>query len=77
MAAVGCVTALSRILRSCKSNADLLSRLEALIYPVIEHSLTSNGLESLEEAADCLNLLIYYRGGLTGQVSKQLWKLYP
>jgi hypothetical protein len=40
VAAVGCFTALTRIIRSCRSDAELLGRLERIIYPILEHTLS-------------------------------------
>lgn len=76
-AAVECVTALSRIIRSCKNNAEVLAKLEQIIYPVLENCLSDQGLECMEEGVDCISLLVYYQGGLNGHVSKPLWKLLP
>jgi len=62
MASMGCVTALGRIIRSCKSNKEILAKLEKIVYPVIVHSFTLEGDGTLEEASDCLSLLLYYGG---------------
>jgi hypothetical protein len=44
IAAVGCMAALTRIIKSCKNNAELLARLEQIVYPVLEHSFSEEGI---------------------------------
>ena len=77
IAALGCVTALTRIIRSCKSNQMLLAKIEEIIYSVLQHALSPDGVACLEEASDCISLLVYYSGGLSGSISKNMWRLYP
>ena len=76
LAAVGCVTALRRILESASKNKDLLPKIESIIYPVLMHSLTSDGIESLEDGLDCIALIVYHGGSQFG-ISKQMWELFP
>jgi hypothetical protein len=40
IAAVGCFSALTRIIKSCRSDSTLLAKLENIIYPALEYSLT-------------------------------------
>jgi hypothetical protein len=40
IAAVGCFTALTRIIRSCRSDVELLSKIERIIYPILEYSFS-------------------------------------
>lgn len=60
LAAVGCVTAIRRILDSCSNNPELLGRLEDIILPILMHGLTPDGMDAIEDALDCIALLIYY-----------------
>jgi hypothetical protein len=40
LAAVGCVTAIRRILDSVSENKELLGKLEDVIFPILMHGLT-------------------------------------
>jgi len=40
------------------------------------HSLTADGLDSIEEGIDCITLFLYH-GYKERPVSQDLWKLYP
>lgn len=75
LAAVGCVTAIRRILDSVSSNAQLLQKLEETCFPILMHSLTMDGLDAIEDGLDCIALFVYY--STTGSISERLWKLYP
>jgi hypothetical protein len=55
-----------------------------IIYPCLLHSLTADGLDSIEEGIDCITLVLYHgfrrpkdapQG--TGGISPAMWKLYP
>jgi hypothetical protein len=35
-------------------------QVENVIYPVLLHSLTADGLDSIEEGIDCITILIYH-----------------
>ena len=72
MAAQGCLTTIGRIVKSCKHNKDLLSKLEMIIREVIEYSIQYQGRETMEEAVECISVLIYYNG-----TSSNLWQFYP
>jgi len=75
LAAVGCVTAIRRILDSVQNNKELMSKVEELVYPIMLHSLTPDGMDSIEDALDCIALLLYH--GSTNGVSRNMWKVYP
>ena len=46
------------------------------MYPCLLHSLTADGLDSIEEGIDCISMLIHY--GYKGiPLSAQIWRLYP
>jgi hypothetical protein len=62
MAALGCVQAVTRIIKSCKENSMMLQKIEDIIQPMLMVAMTQEGIETLEEAADCIALLIYYKG---------------
>lgn len=75
LAAVGCVTAVRRILDSIHKNKDLLRRIEDIIFPILAQSLTPDGLDAIEDSLDCIALILYH--GSDGQVSPNMWKLFP
>ena len=75
LAAVGCVTAIRRILDSVSENPELLGRLESIIFPILMHSLTPDGMDAIEDGLDCIALLAYY--GPKGRLSPHMWKLFP
>lgn len=75
LAAVGCVTAIRRILDSVSTNAPLLQKLEEIVFPILMHSLTMDGLDAIEDGLDCIALFVYY--STKGNITANLWKLYP
>lgn len=60
LAAVGCVTAIRRILDSIQNNKELLDKIEEYVYPMLLHSLTPDGLDSIEDGLDCIALILYH-----------------
>ena len=75
MAAVGCVTAIRRILDSISEQKEIVSKVEELIYPMLLHSLTPDGMDSIEDGLDCIALLLYH--GSQNGVSPHMWKIFP
>ena len=73
LAAVGCVTALRRIIDSVSKNQQLLAKIEPIIYPILMHSLTPDGLDAIEDGLDCLALILYHGHS----VSADMWNLFP
>ena len=49
-----------RILDAVQDNVKLMKQLEEIIYPCIVHSLTEDGLDSIEEGMDCLITFIHH-----------------
>lgn len=43
--------------------------------PMLMYSLTPDGLDSIEDALDCISMILYH--GPTGRVSQRMWKLFP
>lgn len=64
-----------RILDSIAKNQELLLKIEEIIMPVLMYSLTPDGLDSIEDALDCIAMILYH--GPTGRVSARLWKIFP
>ena len=76
LTAVAHFTSMRRIITIVEEDPDIMIQIEQIIYPCLEHSLTVNGLDSIEESIDCIALLIQniYKGKT---ISEALWKLYP
>ena len=54
-----------------------LTQILPIVYPIMVHSLTPDGLEAIEEGLDCINIFIYYGCDKTTRVPIELWKLLP
>ena len=50
-------------------------KVEEIVYPVLLHSLTPDGLDSIEDGLDCIAMMLYH-GSVHG-VSKYMWKIFP
>lgn len=77
--AVAAFSSMRRILDGVKNDVPLLMEIEKIIYPCLVHSLTEDGLisiDSLDEAIDCINMIIYH-GYKDRPISKQMWNFYP
>jgi len=44
---------------------------------MLTHALSVQGIQSLEDAADCATLLIYHKGIQSQHISGQMWNLFP
>lgn len=73
LAAQGCVVTVRRIIDSVSKNAELLARIEQLALPMLMYSLTPDGLDAIEDALDCIAMLLYHGAA----VSPGMWKLFP
>jgi len=60
LAAIGCVQAIRRVLDSVSKDPKVLQQIEPIIFPLLMHGLTPDGLDSTEEVLDCLAILLYY-----------------
>jgi len=49
---------------------------ESIVYPCLLHSLTPDGLDSIEEGIDCITMLIYH-SYKDQPLSPRIWKLFP
>lgn len=84
LAAVASFTSMRRILDAVQSDVTVLRTVENIIYPCLLHSLTADGLDSIEEGVDCITLILYHgykkpAAGAQGQagISEAMWKLFP
>lgn len=69
------MTAIRRILDSIQDQKELIAKVEELIYPILLHSLTPDGMDSIEDGLDCIALLLYH--GSQNGVSANMWKIFP
>ena len=78
LAAAGCVTAIRRILEAINKDKAGLGQILPIIYPILMHSLTPDGLDAIDDGLDCINIFIYYACDKeTTRVPNELWKLLP
>ena len=78
MAALQTLSSIRQVINSIAKKPDLLRQVEQIIYPVLLHSVTIDGLDSIEEGLDCIALLLFngYKSNHMG-ISPELWKLFP
>ena len=50
--------------------------MEDIIYPCLLHSLTADGLDSIEEGIECIIMMIYH-SYKDRPISQNMWKLFP
>jgi hypothetical protein len=72
----GTIMSIKRILDAVQEDIPLMQQVEHIIYPVLLHTLTVDGFDSIEEGMDCITFLIYYAYKQTS-ISANMWKLYP
>ena len=60
LAAAGCVTAIRRIVEAINKDKNMLASILPIIYPILMHTLTPDGLDSIDEGLDVTNIFIYY-----------------
>ena len=78
MAALQTLSSVRQVLQSIQKKPDLMRQVESLIYPCLLHSVTIDGLDSIEEGLDCIAMVLFcgYKDTTTG-ISAELWRLYP
>mmetsp|Transcript_42364 Transcript_42364/g.55849 ORF Transcript_42364/g.55849 Transcript_42364/m.55849 type:complete len:774 (-) Transcript_42364:479-2800(-) len=77
LAAAGCVTAMRRIIEAINKDKAGLASILPIIYPILMHCLTPDGLDSIDDGLDCTNIFIYYACDRESRVPVELWKLLP
>lgn len=75
LAAQGCVVTIRRIIDSVSKNNELIQKIEEIAIPLLMYSLTPDGLDSIEDALDCITMILYH--GPDGRVNPRMWKLFP
>ena len=76
LAAVASFQSIRRIIDATQKDLALLAQVEHIVYPCLLHSLTADGLDSIEEGIECIIMLVYY-GYKDKPVSEEMWKLFP
>lgn len=73
MAAAGCVAAIRRLVEVITQDKEMVSRLIVVVYPIVMHSMTPDGLDACEDGLDITAVALYYGE----KVYPDLWKLFP
>ena len=76
LAAVASFTSMRRIIDAIQNDVHLLPQIENIMYPCLLHSLTADGLDSIEEGVDCISMFLYH-GYKEKPISAEMWKLFP
>ena len=76
-AATGCFTAIRRILEACNKDKLKIGAILPIVYPILLHSLTPDGLDCIDQGIDCINIFLYYACSKETRVPLELWKLLP
>lgn len=77
LAAVGCVSAICRIVEAAKNDPANLQQLQQIVYPILMHGLTPEGMDVTEDCLQCLNMLVYYGTPKGYSIAPAMWKLLP
>lgn len=72
MTAAGCLEAIRRILLSPLPD-HTYQKVESLLIPVFNYTLSAEGCDYIEEGLGCLNLILYNQQS----ISPSLWFYYP
>ena len=76
MAALASLQSIRRVINCIQKDTALLAQIEPIIYPVLLHSVTIDGLDSIEEGLDCITMLLFF-AYKNKEISEQLWKIFP
>ena len=71
------MTAIRRILEAVRKDKAGIQQILPIIYPIMMHSLTPDGLDVIDEGLDCINIFIYHGCDRQSRVPAELWKLLP
>lgn len=77
LAAVGVVSAICNIVSAAKNDPANLQKLQAIVYPILMHGLTPDGIDVVEDCLNCINLLIYYGAPKSYLIAPEMWSLLP
>jgi hypothetical protein len=54
------VVTIRRIIDSVSKNAELISKIEEIALPMFMFGLTPDGMDSIEDALDCITMILYH-----------------
>jgi len=75
LAAMGCISAIRRVLDAVSDNKLLLKQLFPVVLPLIQHGITIDGMDTIEDAMDCLAIFLYH--GEKGILPAEIWAIFP
>ena len=73
LTAVGSLGAIKQIIKSVHKNKELLALLEVETVSIVHYTLSSEGMDTVEEGVEILTLLLYHQDG----ISQRLWECLP
>eukprot|EP00210_Caulerpa_lentillifera_P002538 g2435.t1 len=73
LCAFGCIRAMTTLIQSVHSSANLCNSLEELFYPVIDSIIMRENQELIEDVVDMMAFFTYY----SPQISPRMWSLFP
>lgn len=76
MAALASLSSIRRVINSIQKQADLLIQVEQIVYPCLLHSVSIDGLDSIEEGLDCITMQLFF-AYKNREISPQLWRIFP
>ena len=76
LSTITAVTSMRRLLNIVKGEREMIVELENTMFPCLIHSITTEGVDCMEEAVDCITLILFH-GYKNKPISEQLWKVYP
>ena len=77
MAAASCVAAIRRIMEAINKDKNGLMQLLPVVRPIMMHCLTPDGLDSIDDGLDCINIFIYHACSKETRVPQELWTMLP
>jgi len=76
LAAQGCICAARRLIDACCKNKALLLELRTIMYPILMHGLTPDGLDNIEEVIDMIVMFVFYCSEPGQPIPAEMWRLY-
>ena len=64
-----------RIIDSVSKNIEIIQKIEEIVIPVLMYSITPDGMDSIEDALDCITMILYH--GNNGAITQRMWRLLP
>ena len=77
MAAQSCVAAIRRIMEAICKDKNGLMQLLAVVRPIMMHCITPDGLDSIDDGLDIINIFIYHACTRETRVPADIWTMLP